>query len=86
MMDIPIGKWPGKATIGSKGRFFGEGRYPRSPRVTSKWKSPVFAVDSRSKMSCILLSMRVGDVDDDADFVRWYGMAVFVLDLGLAFL
>ena len=85
-MYIPIGNWPGKTAVGSKGRFFGEGRSSRSSRVPSEWKSPVFAVDSRSKMSCILLSMRVGDVDDDADFVRWYGMAVFVLDLGLAFL
>ena len=86
MMDIPIGNWPGKATIGSKGRFFGEGRSPRSSRVTSEWKSPVFAVDSRGKMSCIFLSVRVGDVDDDADFVRRDGVAVFVLNLGLAFL
>ena len=85
-MYIPIGNWAGKTAIGSKGRFFGEGRSPRSSRVTSEWKSPVFAVDSRGKMPCIFLPVRVGDVDDDADFVRRDGMTVFVLDLGLAFL
>ena len=70
----------GKAAVCSKGRF-SEREGSRGFRGSRRSGSPKFPMDSRGKVSSVLLPMGVGDVGDDADFVWGNSVSVLVFDL-----